>query len=258
MKKATVRILSLTLPVLTRDEAHRALLRMLNHKKGARVYTPNPRMALRLALCPALRPTFSRAELLLPDGVGLVMASRLLGKPLPARITGIDTAEYLLRVAEARGLSVALLGGKQGVAEAAACRLRQRHPRLRVVFCHHGYFEKSGKENEGVLRALRRAAPDILFVCFGFPAQEAWIDRYASSLPSLRLCIGLGGALDVWSGNAKRAPVWLSHIGLEWLWRTLRDPKRYRNFLDIPLFLSLVMRQRANRHRPQQKSKPCP
>ena len=247
MKPSVAPILSLRIPVLSRKEAYRRLEDMLQQKSAARVYTPNPQMALRAALSPALSRMLGRASLLLPDGVGLVIASRLLGTPLPARITGIDTAEYLLRVAESKGLSVALLGARPGVAEKAARRLRQRYPRLRTVFCHHGYFEKSGKENEAVLRALRRVEPDILFVCFGFPAQEIWIDRHAASIPSLRLCLGLGGALDVFAGQTRRAPNALCAVGLEWLWRTLSDPKRYRNFVEIPLFLLLVLRQKKKR-----------
>ena len=239
----SVRILSLTFEPITKEDAYRKISEWLAHPRAcAKIYTPNPQMVLGVARKPSLRPIFARADLLLPDGIGLMIASHWLGTPLPDRLTGIDTAEYVLQEAEKKGLSVALLGAKKGVAKRAADRLKKRYPALRVSFTHHGYFEKEGKENERILTALRAAKPDILFVCFGFPLQETWLDRHASSIPSLRLCMGLGGALDVWAGDARRAPKWVSACGAEWLWRTLGDPNRYRNFLEIPAFLCLVAR----------------
>lgn len=243
--KTAVRIASLDFSLMTKAETYRKILAFLDSKaECAKIYTPNPQMVLGVSRDPSLAPLFARADLLLPDGIGVILASRWLGTPLPERITGIDTAEYVLQIAEKKGRSIALLGGKKGVAKRAAMHLKKRYPALSVVFTHHGYFEKEGAENERVLRGLRSAAPDILFVCFGFPLQETWIDRYASSIPSLRLCMGLGGALDVWAGDVHRAPKWVSTCGMEWLWRTLGDPRRYRNFSELPAFLALIARTR--------------
>ena len=242
----SVRILSLRIPALSKSEALHLLEQKASSKKLHPVYTPNPQMALRCAHSRALAEILGRASLLLPDGTGLVMASRRLGSPLPERITGIDAGEHLLRYAAQNGLSVALLGARPGVAEQAVKRLKARLTNLDICYTHHGYFEKSGQENEAVIEGLTKAAPDILFVCFGFPQQEKWIDRNAAKIPSLRLCMGLGGALDVWSGNTRRAPKWVQRARCEWLWRTLRDPRRLCNFVDIPLFLLHVEKQRKN------------
>ena len=238
-------LLTLSLPRLDEKEARARLCAAL--KSGGsctKVYTPTPQLALHAYDSPAFSRILRRGDLLLADGIGLVLASRLLGSPLPARIAGIDAGRFVLKVAQKRALSVALLGARPGVAERAAEKLRRELPKLRICYVYHGYFERNGEENEAVLADLRAAKPDILFVCFGSPAQEAWIDRHAASVPSLRLCMGLGGSLDVWAGEIRRAPRAVSACGLEWLWRTLREPRRARIFLDIPRFFLLVLRQK--------------
>ncbi len=240
-----VTLLSIPLKKLDKRKADARLEQaMENDRRCTKVYTPNPQILLKAHDAPALRDLLSRADLLLPDGIGLCIGARLLGSPLPCRIAGIDAAYAVLEMAEKRGLSVALLGAAPDVADRAAEKLRHELPHLRICYTHHGYFDRNGAENETVLAELRAAAPDILFVCFGFPAQEIWIDQNACKLPSLRLCMGLGGSLDVWAGTCRRAPRAMSACGLEWLWRVLCEPRRARIFLDIPHFLFLVLRQR--------------
>ena len=243
-------ILSLRMPRLCTDDARARLADALKKPSSCtKVYTPNPQIALGAYRSSSLTAILNRADLLLPDGIGLVIASRILGTPLPDRITGIDTGRYVLEIAEREGLSVALVGARDGVADRAAEKLCRELPRLKICYTHHGYFSHEGKENVAVLDALRAAAPDILFVCFGSPAQETWIDRYAASIPSLRLCMGLGGSLDVWAGNVRRAPKWVSACGSEWLWRVLREPRRAKIFAQIPYFFLLVLRQKNKKKR---------
>lgn len=243
-KASKVKILTLNIPKLTEKTAKKTIADMLKNKKCSKIYTPNPQMALGCASSPYLTALFCKADLLLPDGIGLIIASRILKDPLKERITGIDTAEFILSYAQKNELSVALLGAKPHIARLAAKRLKEKYPSLDICFTHHGYFKKSGCENETVLKKLNSASPDILFVCFGFPAQEIWIDKNANRISSLRLCIGLGGAIDVWSGKTSRAPKLVRKIKLEWLWRTLSDKKRYGNFSDLSKFLRLVFSQR--------------
>ena len=195
-------------------------------------------------------PSFSHilkeAELLLPDGVGILLAARLTGKRLPQRITGIDTGEWLLQYAAAHRLSVFLLGGKKGVAERAKQSLIQKIPTLNVCGVHHGYFDKDhcSQENQAVIQLIQDASPDLLFVCFGSPSQEKWIHENTHLLPSLRLAIGLGGALDVWSGDLHRAPKLIQICGLEWLWRVWKEPKRIRRLRYAPSFFKAVLRSK--------------
>lgn len=241
----TVKILTLKFTPMTKRASYEKIKTALSRDAGvSKIYTPNPQMALGAYCSLKLQSVFEHAEMLLPDGIGIIIASKILCSPLPERITGIDTAEFILGLAEKKGLRVALVGGEKGVAEQAKKKLCERLPKLNICFTHHGYFDKDGEENITVLKKLQTASPDILFVCFGFPLQEIWIDENARSVPSLRLCAGLGGALDVWSGNVKRAPKIISVCGMEWLWRIAREPKRYKRLFDIPRFFALVARQR--------------
>jgi N-acetylglucosaminyldiphosphoundecaprenol N-acetyl-beta-D-mannosaminyltransferase len=190
-----------------------------------------------------LRKLLNSSELNIPDGVGVRLAARLRGVRLES-MSGIDIAEELLSVAASEGCRVFFLGAKRGVAEKAAENMRVRYSTLQICGVHHGYFDKSGAENVDVLKKIRAAAPDILFVCFGFPAQEKWITDNLASLPSVKLAMGLGGSLDVWSGNIRRAPLLVQKAGLEWLWRTVLEPKRARIFLDIPRFLIKALKDK--------------
>ena len=130
-------------------------------------------------------------------------------------------------------MKVFLLGGKEGVARRAAKKLSLKYSGLRICGTHSGYFQKYGEENAAVLRRINEANADILFVCFGFPMQERWIDENLPALPHLRLAAGLGGSLDIWSGNTKRAPKMLQTRGLEWAWRMMREPKRLKNLVEF-------------------------
>lgn len=241
-----VKILTLDIPNITEKEAKKQISNILRSKRCAKIYTPNPQIALGCAGSPSLTALLERSDLLLPDGIGLIIASRILKSPLKERITGIDTAEFILSYAEKNGLSVALLGAKPHIAELAAKRLKIKFPSLDICFTHHGYFNKdqNSVENALVVKEIAERSPDILFVCFGFPAQEIWIDENAEKISSLRLSMGLGGALDVWSGKTLRAPKLIQSIRLEWLWRTLGDRKRYRNFSDITQFLFMIFHKR--------------
>ena len=235
----TVRLLGLELASLSERDAKKRVAAMLKTQRNAKIFTPNPDMLWQVRRDPSLGRLLGSADLLLPDGVGLTIAARLRGTPLKARLTGIDTAEWILRYAAKTGLSVFLLGGKSGVAERAAKNLRARFPDLRICGTHHGYFDKTpnSAENGAVLKKIAQAKPDILFVCFGFPAQERWIAENCHKLPTLRLSMGLGGSLDVWSGNLRRAPRVFQRTGTEWLWRALRQPRRVRALLRGTAFL---------------------
>lgn len=239
--KESVTVLGLPFSRQTEKEAFGRIARMAREGSGSKVFTPNPQMLLGAHEQKELFALLSSADLLLPDGVGVTLASRLLGKPLPERITGIDTAEQLLSYGAQTGLRFYFLGGREGVAEEAARRMKERYGGLQVAGTHHGYFEKEGKENRVILEDIRRCAPHVLFVCFGFPAQEMWIRENLPHLPSVRLAMGLGGVLDVWSGQTRRAPRAFRKLGLEWLWRVLREPRRFKTVLSLPKFLFLVL-----------------
>ena len=206
-----------------------ALDRALSGESTCFAVTPNAVMldaCRRNAECAAL---LNRSNLSLADGAGVMLCAKRLGTPLCARIAGISFGEALLARAARDGLRVFLLGGGEGVASAAAERLTKQYDGLQICGSYWGYFEKCGEEDRRVVGIIRATRPDILFVCFGFPMQEEWIDSHLHLLGGLRVAVGLGGALDVWSGRLKRAPAIVTRVGMEWAWRMLREPRRLKH-----------------------------
>jgi N-acetylglucosaminyldiphosphoundecaprenol N-acetyl-beta-D-mannosaminyltransferase len=192
------------------------------------------------------------AALSIPDGIGLILAGRLLGTPLRQQVTGTDLTYRLCGRAAREGWRVFLLGAAPGVAELAAQRLRALFPGLLVVGTHAGSPLESA---EDVVRAhIRSAGPvDLLFVAYGAPAQERWIVRNQRIL-EIPVAIGIGGVLDFASGRVRRAPVWVRRVGLDWLFRLIRQPRRWRRQLALPRFawavLGVAARRRLRRLRP--------
>ncbi len=239
------RILSVKFKMADTNGHLREVCRRIKAKRPTLIFTPNTQILLSAQKNRSESALLQKADISIPDGAGVYLASKMLGTPLPSRMGGIDFAERLLSLAKKNGLSVFLLGGKAGVAKVAAERLAERYPRLRICGTQHGYFQKHGSENASVVKKINRAAPDILFVCFGYPLQERWLVENISELACVRVAMGLGGSLDVWSGNIRRAPHVFQALGLEWLWRTALEPRRIKILLDIPHFLALVALQRG-------------
>ena len=234
------KILSVKICSSKKEEILRSLDKRIKKGIPTVIFTPNTKMLLHANASPAFLKILNSSSLNIPDGSGILIASRMLGGNIKQRITGIDFAASLLALAEKRGYRVFLLGSERGVAKKAKKNLKISFPKLKICGAHHGYFKKSGKENEKLLKKIRSAHPDILFVCLGSPIQEKWIAKNARQISSLKLSIGLGGSLDVWAGKVSRAPKLIQIAGLEWLWRTIKEPKRARIFFDIPVFLFKV------------------
>lgn len=241
MEKKT-RVLSLHFAQHTMESALARAHALIATGGCARVYTPNAEITLRAAREVAFSDMLSRAELLLPDGIGVSLASRLYGDPLP-RIAGIDFAEKLLATAP-RSYRLYLLGAKEGVAARAGRALTLHFPRAEIVGVHNGYFPH--EEERRICDAIAAAKPDLLFVCLGSPRQEEWIERLRPPC----LAIGLGGALDVWAGDKTRAPRAIRALGGEWLFRILQEPSRLFRAGALPAF---AMRVLLDRHRDDAK-----
>lgn len=218
-------------------------------QKAAAIFTPNAEMIYRASRDSSLVRLLNGGDLNTADGVGTVWAADVLGTPLPQRIAGIDLGETALRIAAEGGRTVFLLGGRQGVAERAANRLRSRYPTLDVIGTHHGYFEPSGPEHRALIEELRLKKPDLLIVCLGFPRQEEWITANRPLLEGVKIMMGLGGSLDVWSGDVRRAPRLLQGLGLEWLWRTVGSPRRIMRSAALPAFALMTLRRAAGHNK---------
>jgi len=172
------------------------------------------------------------------DGTGVVVGSRLLGDGL-SRVPGRLLVDRLVPHLASRGTTVFLLGAATGVAERAAEALRRRQPDLRIAGCYAGL-----PEDADTAARVAAAAPDIVLVAYGMPKQERWIARNLPSLPTVKLAIGVGGVFDQLAGVQRVPPAFLHRVGLEWLWRLLLDPSRWRRQRVLPLFAALVIRKR--------------
>ncbi|MCL1905470.1 MAG: WecB/TagA/CpsF family glycosyltransferase [Clostridiales bacterium] len=210
------------------------------NRRLRRVITLNPE-GLYLATCDA---AFARivesADLVTPDGAGILWAARRLGNPLKERVTGIDLMQEACARAATEGWRVYLLGAKPGVAEEAAAKLKDTYAGLNICGLHHGYF--AGKEH-ALTEQINQAAPDLLFVALGLPAQERFCADYQQRLKAA-VAIGVGGSLDVLAGKVKRAPRFMRRLRLEWLWRLILQPSRLPRILVIPKFMWKVMRSK--------------
>jgi N-acetylglucosaminyldiphosphoundecaprenol N-acetyl-beta-D-mannosaminyltransferase len=184
------------------------------------------------------------ADLILPDGLGVVLAGRTLGIRISERVAGTDFMPRVARIALEHGLSLYLLGGGRGVAEQARERLMKDYPGIRIVGCHHGY--SSGQEEQELLEDVRAKKPAILLVCLGGYRQEKWIVENREGL-GVGVCFANGGALDFVSGRLKRAPWYMQKLGLEWLFRLLQEPWRWRRQLALAEFLLTVLATRLRR-----------
>lgn len=224
-------------------EAYRAVRRLLAERRQAAVFTPNLLMLKAKGDTAAL---LNRSDLNIADGSGVLMILRTQGRKDAGRVAGIDVARRVLDTAARLRLRVYLLGGERGIAEKAAAALCRELPALNVCGTHHGYFDLSSKSAEwqAVVKDIDKSGADILFVCLGYPRQERFILECRGSLPRVRLLMGLGGSLDVWSGKVKRAPRLFQAAHLEWLWRCLCSPRRLKNALPLPFILLCSLRGR--------------
>ena len=227
---------------LTLDEAVSEALRLIRERRSAYVVTPNPEIVMICRENPEAMEAVQQADLVLPDGIGVVYGAKILGTPLKGKLPGIDFVTALMAELAKTGGRVFLLGSKPGVAELAAENLVSRFPGLQVCGTMDGYF----KDDAPVIEAVNAAAPDLLFVCLGAPKQELWMRRNAPKL-NVGLMAGLGGSLDVFAGTVKRAPVIFQKLGLEWFYRLLKEPKRIGRMMNLPKFLFATIRERVRK-----------
>ncbi len=223
--------------------ALRVLVERILHGQRTFVITANPEFVMIARGDPSLHRIAADADLVVPDGTGVILASRLLGDPLPGRAPGRLIVDGLAARAAGLGASFYLLGAEEGVAARAAARLRARHPDLRVVGTEAG--DPSLAADDLVVARIAAASPQILLVAYGMPLQERWIARNLALLPSVRVAIGVGGVFDQLAGLVRVPPRAVHALGLEWLWRLLHQPRRWRRQRSLPLFALLVLAQRV-------------
>jgi N-acetylglucosaminyldiphosphoundecaprenol N-acetyl-beta-D-mannosaminyltransferase len=203
------------------------------------VCTVNPEFVMEARRNRPFRELLNRVDLATPDGVGIVAAARLLGKPVRGRATGVQLVEHIAGISAREGYSLFLLGAQPGVADAAAQVLKQRYGEVRIA----GTFPGSPRDEDWpeIRSRLEQASPDVLFVAYGAPKQDLWIDRHSRELPSsVKVAMGVGGVYDYLSGRAPLAPAFMRRMGMEWLYRLVTQPWRWRRILRVFRFGALV------------------
>lgn len=225
-------ILGLRFHNATMEEAELYLLGLAAVHRPCYVVTPNAEIGYSSLSDAALRDAVNGADFVSPDGAGVVLASRILGRPLKQRVAGFDLFCALLPRMEQQGLRLFLLGSAEGVAEQAANAILRKYPALQIVGIHNGYF----KDDAAVIEQLNAARPDFIVVALGSPRQEFWMSRHRAQLKS-GVMMGLGGTLDIFAGNDRRAPALFIRLNLEWFYRLLRHPWRLIRMFKLPKYI---------------------
>jgi len=237
-----IEILGVGFDNVSMDEAIAKASDRIEQRRGGFVVTPNPEIVMLALENEKLRDTIEKAELVLPDGIGVIYGAKILGTPLKERVPGIDFASGLMEKLAAHHGSVYLLGAKPGVAEQAGKNLCERFSGLVVAGWHDGYFT----DDSEIIREINVLKPDLLLVCLGFPKQEFWM-RERGPMLDVGLMAGLGGSLDVFAGVVQRAPAMWQKLGLEWLYRLLKEPTRLGRMMKLPQFLLCVIKERVKK-----------
>lgn len=229
------------------SEAVEAIERMVGGNAVDYVFTPNVNHVVTYRRDAGFREAYADAALVVADGMPLVWSSRFLGTPLKQRVAGSDLFLRTCELAERKGYRLFFLGGRLGAASGAAARLRERHPDIRIVghYCPPFGFEKDRAENDRIVRMIREAQPDLLFVGVGSPKQEKWIREHGSAC-GVPATLAIGVSFEFTAGLVRRAPRWMQRTGLEWLWRLAMEPRRLsrRYLCDGPVFFWYVLEQR--------------
>lgn len=205
------------------------------------IVTPNPEFILAAEKNETFRRCLNQADLVVPDGIGVVYASRILGTPLKERVPGIDVAWGILEHLHTSGGRLFLMGAKEGVAEKAKERLCEKYPNLQVCGTYHGYFKE--EDEESVAQMVAESGADVLFLCLGAPRQELFLAKWGQTC-GVQIGMGLGGALDVFAGNVNRAPLLWQKLNAEWLYRLVKEPSRFQRMAKLPLVLVQAWKKR--------------
>ena len=229
------------------DDAVSKINEYINEDKTHICVTPNPYIVLKARKSRELMDAINCADIVLADGIGIIYASRLVNSPLKERVCGVDVGEHAISYCAERGISVYFLGGKEGVGENAALKLVQKYKGLKIAGYHNGYFD----DDSEVIEKINDSGAQVLFVCLGCPRQELFAHINKDRLSNISLMLCLGGALDVYSGKVRRAPVIFRKLNLEWFWRCIVSPKKIFSVFNIPKFIYFVLKdRRKNENKP--------
>ncbi|MBN4069300.1 MAG: glycosyltransferase [Alkaliphilus sp.] len=237
MKKKS-KILNVAIDAVTNKEALEIAIGYIESSSTKKIYTPNPEIVMMAQTNDSIMRLLNEGDLVVPDGIGIIVASKIKKLELKERVAGVDLVDNILKFCAKEKKSFFILGGKPGIAELACEKIKELHVGSVVAGYFHGYFKET--EDEKILRKINDAEPDVVFVCLGAPKQEIWIDKYHKEI-HCKLIMGVGGSVDIYAGTVKRAPQIFINLGLEWFYRLIKEPWRFKRMLVLPRFLIKVL-----------------
>lgn len=237
METERINIRGINFDDVDKKQALERCIGMLSSDGCSVIHTPNSEIVQLCIDDEKYYSVINSADLIIPDGAGVILASKILKKPLKkGKVAGVELFEEIVSYCAQNGKKVFLLGGRPGIAEKAEENFKKKYPSLEICGTNDGYFTKEGEENEKIIAKINESSPDFLAVCLGVPAQEVWMKNNRDRL-NVHLMGGFGGSLDVFAGVAKRAPKIFIDLKLEWFYRLCKEPKRIGRMMNIPKFI---------------------
>ncbi len=229
-----VNILGVMVDKVNVDKASDKIIDFVKNPSGTHtVFTPNSEIIMAAYRDSEFRDILNSSDLVTADGIGVVYASKIVKNPISERAAGYDIACMTLDKLSKLGGTLYLFGSKPGVADTAATNIEEKYKGIKVVGTSDGYFDE--EKEKKIIEDINSKNPDLLFVCLGAPKQEKWIFSHKNELTA-KVCLGIGGSVDVFAGNVKRAPEFFTRHGIEWLYRLAKQPSRFVRMLDLPRF----------------------
>lgn len=236
-----LKILDVNIDRLDMQGAVERVKKLLSQAGSSLIVTPNSEMLAAAAEDAELARILNSADLAVPDGAGVILASKIMGAKLPERVAGFDLITELFAQLENEDYSFYFLGSKPGIVDKAAAELKRRYPNLNIAGYHHGYLDK--KLLAELKKEINEKEVDLLLVGMGVPLQERFLDKNLAEL-NVKAAVTVGGSFDVIAGEVERAPLWMQKAGLEWFYRLIQEPSRFGRMLLLPKFIYLVIRTR--------------
>lgn len=236
------KILGIDVCVTTYEELRNAIKQDIQEKKKSYIVTINPEKVIKAKKDESLKDILNNAKYQIPDGIGIIYASKIKKGKIKSRITGIDTMEMICDLSNKENFRIFMYGAEAEVVEKAKEKLKEKYKNINIC----GYINGYEKNEEAIIKKINTSKPDILFVALGSPKQEKFIAKNFSKI-NTKILLGVGGSFDVISGKKKRAPKWVQKKGLEWLYRLIKEPKRFFRQTKIISFIFEVMLQKNNK-----------
>jgi len=237
--RKTVDILGIPVDSITMTEAVSRVASFIEEGGLHMIFTPNAEIIMIAQKDDDLKNILTQADMLTADGAGVVLASKLLKRRVPEKVSGVDMVREIFKACKEKSLRCYLLGSKPGVAQAAADNISREYPGVVIVGCHDGYFTED--MNDEIVNEINATNADLLLVALGAPKQEKWIYKNKDKL-NARVCMGVGGTIDILAGTVALAPDFFRRNGLEWLYRLIKEPRRAVRMINLPKFMIRVLR----------------